>query len=107
MKPIFERGPSLPLRLFFAVLCSVGLMTLDRFTDSSTQLRSYLTATVSPLYYMANLPQAMMSDASEQFMSHQKLLEQNQKLRETLLRQNTQMQRLQFLQQENDKLRSL
>ena len=99
MKPIFERGPSLPLRLFFAVLCSVGLMTLDRFTDSSTQLRSYLTATVSPLYYLANLPQAMMSDASEQFMSHQRLLEQNQKLRETLLRQNTQMQRLQFLQQ--------
>ena len=107
MKPIFERGPSLPLRLFLAVLCSVGLMTLDRFTDSSTQLRSYLTATVSPLYYLANLPQAMLSDASEQFMSHQRLLEQNQKLRETLLRQNTQMQRLQFLQQENDKLRSL
>ena len=107
MKPIFERGPSLPLRLFFAVLCSVGLMALDKFTDSSTQLRSYLTALVSPLYYVANLPQALLSDASAQFSSHQRLLEENQKLRETLLRQNTQVQRFQFLQQENDKLRSL
>ncbi|WP_337841473.1 rod shape-determining protein MreC [Rheinheimera sp.] len=107
MKPIFERGPSLPLRLFFAVLCSVGLMALDKFTDSSTQLRSYLTALVSPLYYVANLPQALLSDASAQFSSHQRLLQENQKLRETLLRQNTQVQRFQFLQQENDKLRSL
>lgn len=107
MKPFFDRGPSLPLRLFIALLSSVGLITLDHYTDSSVQLRSYLTATVSPLFYLANMPQDMVFGASEQFMSQQKLIEENSRLKDTLLLQNGQLQRLQFLQQENDKLRAL
>jgi len=107
MKPIFERGPSLPLRLFFAVLASFGLITLDHYTSSSVQLRSWLTAGVSPLFYVANLPQDIMFGASEQFKSQQKILEENQQLKDSLLLQNGQLQRLQFLQQENDKLRAL
>lgn len=107
MKPIFERGPSLPLRLFFAVLASFGLIALDHYTSSSVQLRSWLTAAVSPLFYVANLPQDIMFGASEQFKSQQKILEENQQLKDSLLLQNGQLQRLQFLQQENDKLRAL
>ena len=107
MKPIFDRGPSLPLRLFFALLASLGLIALDHYTSSSAQLRSYLTAAVSPLFYLANLPQDLMFGASEQFKSQQKILEENQTLKDTLLLQNGQLQRLQFLQQENDKLRAL
>lgn len=107
MKPIFDRGPSLLLRLFFALLASAGLVTLDQYTQSSAQLRSYLTATVSPLFYLANLPQDLMSGASDQLMSHQKLLDENRQLKAQLLLQSGQMQRLQFLQQENDKLRAL
>jgi rod shape-determining protein MreC len=95
------------LRLFIALLCSVGLITLDHYTDSSVQLRSYLTATVSPLFYLANMPQDVVFGASEQFMSQQKLIEENSRLKDTLLLQNGQLQRLQFLQQENDKLRAL
>ena len=48
-----------------------------------------------------------MFGASEQFKSQQKILEENQTLKDTLLLQNGQLQRLQFLQQENDKLRAL
>jgi rod shape-determining protein MreC len=107
MKPIFERGPSLPLRLFFAVLASFGLIALDHYTSSSVQLRSWLTAAVSPLFYVANMPQDIMFGASEQFKSQQKILEENQQLKDSLLIQNGQLQRLQFLQQENDKLRAL
>lgn len=107
MSPIFQRGPSPILRLFWAVICSIGLMFVDRYTDSSTQLRSYLTAVVSPLFYIASLPEALFSGASEQFMSHQSLLAENERLKETLLRQSGQLQQLGFLQQENDKLRAL
>lgn len=107
MKPLLDRGPSLPLRFFFALVASLGLITLDHYTDSSVQLRGYLTATVSPLFYLANLPQDMVFGASEQFMSQQKLLEENRSLKDTLLLQNGQLQRFQFLQQENDKLRAL
>ncbi|MDZ7903610.1 MAG: hypothetical protein U5L01_14160 [Rheinheimera sp.] len=50
MKPIFDRGPSLTLRLFMALLASVGLITVDHYTDASVQIRSYLTASVGPLF---------------------------------------------------------
>ena len=53
MKLLADRGPSLPLRLFLALLASVGLITVDHYTNSSVQLRGYLTATVSPLFYLA------------------------------------------------------
>lgn len=107
MNQIYSRGPSLPLRLFLAVVCSAGLMFLDRYTDSSTQLRSYLTTAVSPLFYVASLPQTLFSGASEQFMSQQQVLDENASLKETLLQQSGQLQLLRFLQQENDKLRAL
>ena len=107
MNQIYSRGPSLPLRLFLAVVLSAGLMFLDRFTDSSTQLRSYLTSAVSPLFYVASLPQALFSGASEQFMSQQAVLDENARLKETLLQQSGQLQLLRFLQQENEKLRAL
>ncbi|MCC5851458.1 MAG: rod shape-determining protein MreC [Alkalimonas sp.] len=107
MNPIFERGPSLRLRLFIVTLLSLGLMVVDRYTDSSTQLRSYLTTAVSPLIYIASLPQVVLTGASEQFMSHQRLLAENEQLRERLLRQSGTLQRLEFLQQENNKLREL
>ncbi|MEE2025913.1 rod shape-determining protein MreC [Alkalimonas mucilaginosa] len=107
MNPIFERGPSLRLRLVFALLLSICLMVVDRYTDSSTQLRSYLTAAASPLIYVASLPQVILTGASEQFMSHQRLLAENDVLRERLLQQSGKLQRLEFLQQENNKLREL
>lgn len=107
MNDMYFRGPSLPLRLLLAVVCSVGLMIVDRYTDSSTQLRSYLTSAVSPLFYVASLPQTLFSGASEQFMSQQTVLDENSRLKETLLQQSGQLQLLRFLQQENDKLRAL
>lgn len=107
MNQSYYRGPSLPLRLFLAAVCSVALMLTDRYTDSSTQLRSYLTAAVSPLFYVASLPQTLFSGASEQFMSQQAVLEENAHLKETLLQQSGQLQLLRYLQQENEKLRAL
>lgn len=104
---MYRRGPSLFLRLFLAVLCSVGLMFVDRYTDSSTQLRSYLTAAASPLFYIASLPETLFSGASEQFMSQHALLEENGRLKQKLLQQSGQMQLLNYLQQENTKLRAL
>ena len=107
MNQSYRRGPSLSLRLFLAVVCSAGLMFLDRYTDSSTQLRSYLTTAVSPLFYVASLPEALFSGASEQFMSQQAVLEENTRLKATLLQQSGQLQLMAYLQQENEKLRAL
>lgn len=107
MNDFFSRGPALGLRLFLAVVCSVGLMFVDRYTESSTQVRSALTSAVSPLFYAASLPESLISGASEQLMSQQQLLAENAQLKARLLQQDGQLQLLAFLQQENDKLRAL
>lgn len=107
MNQNYSRGPSLSLRLMIAVVCSAALMFLDRYTDSSTQLRSYLTAAASPLFYVASLPETLFSGASEQFTSQQQVLDENARLKETLLQQSAQLQLLRYLQQENEKLRAL
>ena len=107
MNDFFSRGPALGLRLVFAIACSVGLMFVDRYTESSTQLRSYLTSAVSPIFYVASLPESLISGASEQLLSQQQLLTENAELKTRLLNQETQLQLLSFLQQENNKLRAL
>jgi rod shape-determining protein MreC len=107
MNDFFARGPALGLRLVLALACSVGLMFVDRYTDSATQIRSYLTSAVSPLFYAASLPESLISSASEQLMSQQQLLAENSVLRERLLQQDAQLQLLNFLQQENNKLHAL
>lgn len=107
MNDFFNRGPALGLRLVLAVACSVGLMFVDRYTESATQIRSLLTSAVSPLFYAASLPESLIAGASEQLMSQQQLLSENAQLKDRLLQQEAQLQLLSFLQQENDKLRAL
>lgn len=107
MNDFFNRGPALGLRLALAVACSVGLMFIDRYTESATQIRSLLTSAVSPLFYAASLPESIIAGASEQLMSQQQLLSENAQLKDRLLQQEAQLQLLSFLQQENDKLRAL
>ncbi len=107
MNDFFNRGPALGLRLVLAIACSVGLMFVDRYTESATQLRSLLTSAVSPLFYAASLPESLIAGASEQLMSQQQLLSENAQLKERLLQQDAQLQLLTYLQQENDKLRAL
>lgn len=107
MNEFFARGPALGLRLCIAIVASMGLMYVDRYTEHASQLRSYLTSAVSPLFYMASFPESLIASASEQLLSQQQLIAENQLLRERLLQQDAQLQLLSFLQQENNKLRAL
>ncbi len=107
MNDFFNRGPALGLRLVFAIACSVGLMFIDRYTESATQIRSLLNTAVSPLFYAASLPESLIARASEQLTSQQQLLSENTQLKERLLQQDAQLLLLEFLQQENNKLRAL
>lgn len=107
MNPIFGSGPSLPLRFSLALVLSFITVTFDVYTDSSKQIRSYLTTLVSPIQYVASLPQQLLDSTSNYASSKQSLLNDNQRLRELLLLQNEKLQRFGLLQAENDKLRAL
>lgn len=107
MKPIFGRGPSLPIRLTLAVLASLALMVADSRYQSFTDIKLYLNSLVSPLQYMANSPRLLLDSASTQLMSRQALLNQTERMERELFLLRDDLLRLRHLEQENQRLREL
>lgn len=107
MNLMFSSGPSLPNRLVLSLLLSVALILFDHKLDGFGSTRVYLNSLVSPLQYLANLPGQMLNASASRFVSHERLFNDNAKLTHDAIVMNGQLQRLIFLQQENDRLRSL
>jgi rod shape-determining protein MreC len=107
MKPIFGRGPSLPIRLALAVVASLLLIIADSRYHCFTGAKVYLNSLVSPLQYMANSPRLLLDAASNQLMSRQSLLAQSQRLDQELFLLRDDLLRLRHLEQENQRLRDL
>jgi rod shape-determining protein MreC len=107
MNLMFSSGPSLPNRLALTLLLSVALILFDHKFDGFGTTRVYLNSLVSPLQYLANLPGQLLNASASRFVSHERLFNDNAKLTHDAVVMNGQLQRLTFLQQENDRLRSL
>lgn len=107
MNPIFGAGPALSLRLLFAIVLSVIVMVVDTRTASSEQIRSALITVVSPIQYLASLPESAIDGLATYLSSKNSLLAENQKLRKLQLLQNQKLQRYDMIKAENDKLRAL
>ncbi|ATF09769.1 rod shape-determining protein MreC [Candidatus Enterovibrio altilux] len=107
MKPIFGRGPSLQLRLFFALLISVSLILADSRLNAFANLRHLLNSVVAPLQYMSNFPRNILDNLSSQLTSHQQLLLNNLKLKEEVLMLKSEQLLLTHIKQENQRLRRL
>ncbi|EHK9049727.1 rod shape-determining protein MreC [Vibrio vulnificus] len=107
MKPIFGRGPSLQLRLFFAVIASASLMLADGRLDAFSSVRYFLNSLVAPIQYTANLPRSMFDGVYERFSTRQSLLEGNQNLKREVLRLRSDLLLLEQYKEENQRLRKL
>ncbi|ATG75264.1 rod shape-determining protein MreC [Zobellella denitrificans] len=107
MKPIFGRGPSLPIRLALAVVASLALIVADSRYASFNEVKVYLNSLVSPLQYMANSPRILLDSASTQLMSRQALLAHSQRMEQELFLLRDDLLRLRHLEQENQRLRDL
>ncbi len=107
MNLIFGRNASLQLRLIIAVILSILLMFGDRYTDGASKVRTSLNTLVSPLFYLANLPYELFQTGSMSLTSQQKLMLENEQLKEAQLRHKEQLQQLAFLTNENNQLRAL
>ncbi|HAS6331674.1 TPA: rod shape-determining protein MreC [Vibrio vulnificus] len=107
MKPIFGRGPSLQLRLFFAVITSASLMLADGRLDAFSGVRYFLNSLVAPIQYTANLPRSMFDGVYERFSTRQSLLEGNQNLKREVLRVRSDLLLLEQYKEENQRLRKL
>lgn len=107
MKPIFGRGPSLPLRLFFSLLISVSLMLADTRLDAFSNARYILNTIVAPIQYAADLPRTMFDGLYERLNSRQELIDTNQRMKRELLELKSDLVLLNQYQVENLRLRKL
>jgi rod shape-determining protein MreC len=107
MNLIFSSGPSLPNRLALVLLLSVSLIIFDNKFDGFGTTRVYLSSLVSPLQYLANLPSQLLNSSASRFVSHERLFNDNALLTHDAMLMNGQLQLLTFLQEENNRLRSL
>ncbi|WP_087016704.1 rod shape-determining protein MreC [Thaumasiovibrio subtropicus] len=107
MKPMFGRGPSLQLRLFFAILLSVSLMLADSRLDAFASVRYLLNSAVAPLQYLANMPRELLGGVTTQVGSRQQILAENETLKREIATLKSDLLLLEQLNQENQRLRQL
>jgi len=107
MNPIFKHGPSPQHRLVLVLFCSALLIFFDHKMASFESVRGYLQSLVSPLQYMANAPKQMMMWASENLVTRQQLMAENQQYRLNELSFHEQVLQLDIIKQENARLRLL
>ncbi len=107
MKPIFSRGPSLQIRLFFAIVIAIILIVVDSRLGVFNKVRSYMDTAVSPFYFLASGPRQFLDGISASLTSRRTLEQENKTLRNKLLLQSGELQLLAQLKQENSRLREL
>ncbi len=107
MKPIFGRGPSLQIRLLFAVILSASLMLADSRLGAFTQVRYILNSAVAPIQYVADLPRDMFDDFYQQFNTRQRLMDENSSYKREVLRLKSDISLLDQYKEENQRLRKL
>lgn len=107
MKPMFGRGPSIQLRLIFALISSLLFIFLDPSQVYLQTLRNGLNTLVSPIFYMANLPSAALESGSTLLTTRQQLLDKNAWLTQQHMQDSEKLVRLEHLERENNRLRLL
>ncbi|MDN3608283.1 rod shape-determining protein MreC [Vibrio ostreicida] len=107
MKPIFGRGPSLQLRLFFAVIISASLMLADSRLGAFAQVRYLLNSMVAPIQYLADVPRTMFDGAYERFNIRKDFMDNNHQLKREILRLKNDRLLLDQYREENQRLRKL
>jgi len=107
MNPIFKHGPSPQHRLVLVLLLSAALIFFDHKMSSFETVRGYLQSLVSPLQFIANAPKQVITWASENIVTRQQLMKENQQYRENELAFHEQGLQLNIIKQENERLRLL
>jgi rod shape-determining protein MreC len=89
------------------LFCSALLIFFDHKMGSFEPVRGFLQSMVSPLQYLATTPKQMMNWASENLVTRNQLIEENQEYKINELRFSEQLMQLDNIKQENDRLRLL
>lgn len=104
---LFTRGPSATARMIVLVIASIVLMTVDHRWDSLRMVRSTLATIMYPLQYTIDLPIRLYFWADEVLTTRETLLEKNRQYEARHLENRVQLQKLDIIERENDRLRKL
>ena len=107
MQTLFIHGPSSTVRMIVLVIASVTLMTVDHRWQSVELVRSAISGMLYPLQYTIDLPIRLYYWADESLSSRQELLEKNREFEARHLENRVQLQKLDIIEKENDRLRKL
>jgi len=105
--PLFVRGPTPLVRVFFFGMLAVFLMVLDARFRFMEPLRQGLLWIAYPIERVATAPIVLFDRVSDFFVSQARLQRENGELRSDKLRAAEDLLRLQALQAENVHLRAL
>jgi rod shape-determining protein MreC len=106
-RPLLLRGPSPGIRFVLLCVVSVLLMVLDHQQHQSQKVRDALSVAIHPLQVLVHLPFVTAQWLGETLASREALLEENTRLRDQVLKQQFQVQKLEALQAENTRLREM
>jgi rod shape-determining protein MreC len=107
MQTLFLRGPSATVRMAVLVIASITLMTVDHRWHSLELVRSALSSVIYPLQYTIDLPIQLFYWADDALSSQKTLLEKNREFEARHLENRVQLQKLDIIEKENDRLRQL
>lgn len=95
------------MQLILTLSLACVLMVLDYRYGYMTAARKATATFLSPLYYLANLPNEIAAWADNNIVSRNDLIDENRQLKDEVLILSAQNQRLIGLESENARLRSL
>ncbi len=107
MQTLFIRGPSITIRMVLLVIASIALMTVDHRWHSLEMIRGSLSSIVYPVQYTIDLPIKLYYWADEVLSTKQALLKKNREFEARHLENRVQLQKLDIIEKENDRLRKL
>ena len=107
MQTLFIRGPSTTVRMVVLVIASIVLMTVDHRWHSLELVRSTISGVLYPLQYTIDLPIRLFYWADESLSTQQTLLEKNHEFEARHLENRVQLQKLDIIEKENERLRKL
>jgi len=104
---LFNKGPSLLSKLLLLTFISIILMGVDFRFHYLKEIRQFTNVFTKPLHAVLNLPNDIYNVATQYFSNQSHLILENETLKLDIDRLKADLQRLDFIDQENDQLRNL
>ena len=104
---LFNKGPSLLSKLLLLTLVSIVLMGVDFRFHYLKNIRQTTNVLTKPFHAALNLPSDLYNFTTQYFSNQSQLIHENETLKLDIDRLKADLQRLDFIDQENNQLKNL